>query len=123
MSTPENKLEKPGQPGKSGPAATPPPQRRSGIDRRWIKAPYAGPERRLGTDRRGSGGAGPDRTVGYRFKIETAPRRSSKEKQDDNQPGHAQSPTEPDFFRSAFSKIPYKNHPRKMEPVPLAKRA
>jgi len=29
------------------------PERRSGLNRRWIKTPYDGPERRTGKDRRG----------------------------------------------------------------------
>lgn len=32
---------------------TAPGERRSGLNRRWIKAPYDGPERRSGKDRRG----------------------------------------------------------------------
>ncbi|MEJ5358128.1 MAG: hypothetical protein WHT06_05595 [Desulfobacterales bacterium] len=36
----------------TGPAGRQSPERRSGLNRRWIKAPWDGPERRRGEDRR-----------------------------------------------------------------------
>lgn len=38
--------------GQQGPAGRQSPERRSGLNRRWIKAPWDGPERRRGEDRR-----------------------------------------------------------------------
>ncbi|MGB5986115.1 MAG: hypothetical protein WBG37_12495 [Desulfobacterales bacterium] len=48
-------------------------RRRSGIDRRWIKTPYNGPERRRVRDRRDSDRPTGDSTIAYRFKIKLSP--------------------------------------------------
>ncbi len=57
------------------PAGRQPPERRSGLNRRWIKAPWEGPERRRGEDRRRGGQTPPaEPEAGACGRIEDAPR-------------------------------------------------
>ena len=72
-------------PGTAPDPLSPKPQRRSGIDRRWIKAPYSGPERRRGGDRRDPQRPEGKNAIAYRFNIKLSPLHLKRAKPRDTQ--------------------------------------
>ena len=93
------------------------------MERRWIKAPYTGPERRKGTDRRGVGSADGNQTIGHRRSIQAELKPPKRERQvsGHHQAGHA--PSGPVFRHTPPTKLPYGDPAGEIKPAPVSERA